>query len=709
MTAVARATSGWVSAHDPGWAALRRAARITLAACVGFFACRYGVDAPVAATYAVFGAIALGALSDVSGPPAARTRTYAAALPVGLALVAVGTAAARSTPAAVLGMLVVGFAVAYAGVGGPRVAGVANGLQLCYILPCFPPYDPGSLPARLAGLAVGIALMAAADRFVWPAPAPEAFAVRLARAAEAVAGYLAAVPAGTADAAAARVEATTGALRLGSLPVGDRPAGPGRRSRGLVHAAAELRTIVLRAQLVTAMRSRLTDVAARADTDALLVLVGDQVGRCAAALRGTGPDPKAGPLVEGVTRYLDGRAARVAELVGEVELPPVVRVGGLTAAVAESAHGLVAATRAAVGAPPDPTAPPSASAWYVDQPTPLLWWHRLRAHLTPRSVYFQNAVRLALGLAVARLAADVLDLSHGFWVLLATLSLMRTSLVASGLALVPAFLGTLGGALVAAGVLTLIGGDTTAYAAALPAVMVLAFFVGPLLGPAATQFGFTVVVAVLFAQLAPTSWRLAEARLVDVVVGGLVGALIGAAVWPRGGAGEVRRSAAAGLLLAADEIAATVRGLVGGVDRPAARRPAAFFPFTYAQYRSEPHRRSGRHDWLAMLSVLQRAASDAAALRDRYPEPDRLPWPAVAARLDTAADEVADAYRAVARAVRDRAADPPGRHLAERLDADPPRARFGDHPHDALRVLDAWGWLHGLSDDLGRAERAVVP
>ena len=99
-------------------------------------------------------------------------------------------------------------------------------------------------------------------------------------------------------------------------------------------------------------------------------------------------------------------------------------------------------------------------------------------------MYFQNAVRLALGLAAARLAADLLDLTHGFWVLLATLSLMRTSAIASGLALIPAFLGTLGGALVAAGVLAVIGDDTIVYAVVLPIAMVITFAAGPLLGPA---------------------------------------------------------------------------------------------------------------------------------------------------------------------------------------------------------------------------------
>jgi uncharacterized membrane protein YccC len=297
-------------------------------------------------------------------------------------------------------------------------------------------------------------------------------------------------------------------------------------------------------------------------------------------------------------------------------------------------------------------------------------------------------------------------------VLLATLTLMRTSLVASGLALVPAFLGTLGGAVVAAGVLLLIGDHTTVYAVVLPLAMVVAFLAGPLVGPAAGQFGFTIVVSVLFAQLAPTSWQVAEVRLTDVVVGGLVGAVIGAAVWPRGGGGEVRRSAAACLALTADEVVATVRELAGDAPLGAAsaptRRLIALFYFTYTQFRSEPGHQAAAHNWLNVLSVLQRASSDAQALRERYPEPDPLPWPAVAQRLNAAAEQIATAYRDAARSMREGSTEPPERNLNAQLDAEPPQAPFADDAHAALRVLDAWGWLHGLAEDLGRAESAAA-
>ena len=78
--------------------------------------------------------------------------------------------------------------------------------------------------------------------------------------------------------------------------------------------------------------------------------------------------------------------------------------------------------------------------WYSARSTPWLWFRRFRGHFTPRSVFFQNAVRLAVGLAAARLVAGLLDLSHGFWMLLATLTLMRTSVTAHALPSFPHFL-----------------------------------------------------------------------------------------------------------------------------------------------------------------------------------------------------------------------------------------------------------------------------
>ena len=713
-TAAPRGVGAWLRRRDPGFGASRKALRVTVAACVGFFGCRYGLGDTVAATNAVFGTIALGALSDVFGPPAVRTRVYLAALPVAGALVTLGTLLAAHTWTAVLGMLVVGFLVAFAGVGGPRLIGLANGMQLFYILPCFPPYAPETLPERLLGLAIGVGLLMLVDRLLLPAPAPPAFCTRIADTADIVARYLAQVRANPETEqleSRAQTRRAIEELRLTSVPVPQRPTGPGRRDRGLTQAAAAVRIIGARTAVLDELMHS-PDAPPAELTAALLGAVGASVADAAAALRGQGPPPVAGPLMAMIETYLRRRADWIAHRGDTTDLPDGLRAGVAALAIAESTRGLLAATRAAIGAGPDRTAEPPPSAWYVPVSTARLWWARLAGNLTPRSVYLQNAVRLALGLAAARAAVDVFVLSHGLWVLLATLTLMRTSLIASGAALLPAFGGTLLGAALAAGLLTAIGGHAGFYAVLLPVVMVLAFVGGAVFGPVFGQAGFTVVVAILFAQLAPATWQLAGDRILDVVAGGLVGAAIGAAVWPRGGGGEIRRIAEVALRAGADDLVTTVDA-IGGVRPCPAGKPrsdhlAMLFENTYGQYRSEP----GHHhdvDWLSVLGVVRRLSGDAQVLTTRHPEVDPLPWPAVAERIDGAARDVATGYRSVADALAARhRSDCGSAALVARLRAHPLTAQFAAEPHAAMRALDAWGWLQALAHDLDRVERAMT-
>jgi uncharacterized membrane protein YccC len=708
----------WLRRRDPRLAAVRRAARVTVASCTGFYSCLYLVGSPAMALYALFGTIAVGMLSDVDGTPAERTRALLGALPVGLALVALGTLLAFDVWAAAAGMLLVGFAVAYSTVGGPRIAGLANGLQLLYILPCFPPYAPGSLPERLVGLVIGVGLLAVADRVLWPAPTPQGFADRLAGAMESVYRYADAVVApGTRDLDGLRMAAhdAVEALRLDHVPRAERPVGPGVRDRSLGVAAIALQSITAR---LTGLASLLDDPdlgrQARDAVARLVTAVGAALETSVPALRRSGPAPALETLDAALAAFLDRRATILAtDDISRRHL----RAGAEAVMVAQSARSVVVATRAAVGmAEPEAVrqgrvAP--ATFAYLGYSPPERWWRRLRVHLTPRSVHFQNAVRLAIGLAVARVVAELPDISHGFWVMLATLTLMRTSLVASRAALRPAFVGVIVGAVIAGALLVVVGDRTEVYGWLLPTLMLVGFAAGPLLGPAAGQAGFTVVVATVFAQIAPSTWRLAETRMLDVILGGLIGALIGAAVWPRGGTGEVRRSAAAVLRAGAEDVVATARALTSTPTRHRTdlARLLALLDATHAQYRSEGSPASTGQDvnWLTVLGVGHRLVDDADLLRGRYPRPDPLPWPAVGTALTGTAAAVAHDLHVTATALATAAAPPAddsGR-LHARLSPHPPAAGYGRAPRDALRVVDVWGWLHGLADDLSRLHEAL--
>ncbi|MCW0213035.1 MAG: FUSC family protein [Pseudonocardia sp.] len=708
--------------RDPGWGILRRALRVSLAACVVFYLGRYVLDDRVVAVYAVFGVVALGALSDVSGPPRHRTRTMLGCLAAGLVLVTIGTLVAVSTATAVVGMLVVAFAVAFAGVGGPRFTGVANGVHLFFILPCFPPYAPDTLPARLLGLAMGVLALVLADRLVLPDPGPPGFRSRLREAAGAIGRHLDALLTGDERLPELRAAARgpVEGLRLSTLPLGERPAGPGARDRGLTHAADALRAVEGRILAITAAAG--DPPALPADVVSALSAVRRSLVEVCAALGGEGPPPDLAPVDAAIAEDAADRLRRLTAPDGVAALLPEapLRVAALEALYVQ--RTVVLAVRAATGAPEPPEAAedtgPGGPFWYVGASWWSLWRHRLGTHLTLRSVYLQNAVRLAIGLAAARWVAGGLELQNGFWVLLATLSLMRTSVTATRSALVPAFAGTLVGAVVAAGLLATAGPDSVVYAVVFPVFLVAALAGGPLLGPAVGQGLFTILVTVLFAQLSPASWSLAGVRILDVVVGGLVGILIGVAVWPRGGRSEVRRAAARCLAAGADHIQRVADALAG---RPRTRGPGAPTPVDerrllvlldagYAQYRSEPHpRREDPVDWLAVVGAAHRLIRGAAALRRRFADTEPLPWPPVTAGMRGAGHTAAEHYRvfaaALARDVLPAETVEDGRGTPAWVRTAAHECDRVDHPEAMLRVIDLWGWLSWLTDDLARVAR----
>ena len=66
-------------------------------------------------------------------------------------------------------------------------------------------------------------------------------------------------------------------------------------------------------------------------------------------------------------------------------------------------------------------------------------------HASVRSVWFVNSLRAAAALSAAVLVAEVSSVQHGFWVVLGTLSVLRTSASATGATALSALAGTVVG------------------------------------------------------------------------------------------------------------------------------------------------------------------------------------------------------------------------------------------------------------------------
>jgi len=151
-----------------------------------------------------------------------------------------------------------------------------------------------------------------------------------------------------------------------------------------------------------------------------------------------------------------------------------------------------------------------------------------------RSVWFVNSVRGAVALAAAVAVADLSSVQHGFWVVLGTLSVLRTNAASTGSTAVRALVGTAIGFVIGGALLLAIGSSSTALWVALPIAVFVAAYAPGTAPFAVGQAAFTVTVAVLFNLLVPVGWKVGVLRIEDVAIGCAVSVLVGSLFWPRG-------------------------------------------------------------------------------------------------------------------------------------------------------------------------------
>lgn len=685
---------------------VRRAVRVAVAASAGFYPLLYGAGLPVMALYALFAPIAVGLLSPVPGSGRRRVSVMLRALPPALVLATLGTLLAVQTWAAVVGMLAVGFVLAFAAVGGPRPAGVAPGLQLFYILACFPPYAPGALGQRLAGLTLGVLALAACELLL-PEPPAASYPERLARALDEAARG--AAPGGVPP---EKLREAGARLRLASVPPAERPAGAGRTDRALEQGGRAVRRLLDQLATLAETPPAGPDPASAA----LLDRVSELCTTCARFLRtGTGP-PVAGALEEAMRDFQAERVRLASGPPGERPPVEVLRRQSQVLALAESARMAEITTDIAVHGHPTEPAVPRRLFWYAELSKPRLWARRVTGNVTFRSVLFQNALRTALGLAAARAVAGSLDLSHGFWVLLAVLTLGRTTAGATWRAVRLAVAGNAAGALVAGALLIGLGPHTDAYAALLAPVMLVAFALGPLLGIAYAQGLFTLVVATAFAQIEPVTWRLSEARMIDVVTGSVIGLLCGLLAWPAGARREVHRAMAGLLRVCAELVPVTAQALLtpaggsraGPQALPDSSRAAGprtlpgvhrlrLAEAAYTQYRTEAPGEDTRTDWHAMLIAANHMLLGAHWLPRFGLRPEAgASAPAAAWARTTAEDLVAETDRIAS-------------ELTGGAPRPVPRWTAPDGPPPTPLSVDLEVWMTSLAHQLTRIDSSLAP
>ena len=490
------------------------------------------------ALFASFGSFATLVLVTFGGTTRDKVTAHIGLALTGSVLLIIGTAVNSSAIAGGLVTIPVAFAVFFAGVTGPNAASGVTGALLAYVLPAASPGTMSMVPDRLAGWWMA-SIAGTAAVLVLPNPQT---ADRLRGAVTALADTLAdeleAMLAGEATDQLLRrcVDAKNAVLGVFTATA-FRPTGLAIRDQALANAADLLEWLT---QLVA-------DTArARGDLESAASAERDLLRTAATTLRDAGrlfSGGRTAPDLEG----LEAQRIATLEWVRQVPLDSpgyedAARLSFHTHTIAMTILGIGADALTAAKLVDPEWIEEAEARWFAGAAQqPLGRGGQLSAyarvvthHATVRSVWFVSSARGALALAAAVAIADASSVQHGFWVVLGTLSVLRTSAAATGATALRGLLGTAIGFVVGAILLLAIGTSTAALWVTLPIAVLIAAYAPGTLPFAVGQAAFTVTVVVLFNLLNPVGWRIGELRILDVAIGCGVSLAVGVLFWPRG-------------------------------------------------------------------------------------------------------------------------------------------------------------------------------
>jgi uncharacterized membrane protein YccC len=523
-----------------------RALRTTLVMPTLFAITSQVVGNPQMATFAAFGSFATLLLVAFGGGWRDKLIAHAGLALAGSVLLTIGTLVSSSTLLAAIVTVPVAFVVFFGGVLGPNAASGAIGALLPYVLPAASPGTVSMIPDRLEGWLLASVVGTAAVLLLSP-PSP---GDKLKRAAEKLSrelvNELQAMLRG--DAGQEQLDACIAAklellAQFTATPY--RPTGLGASDQALANAVELLEWCTALVADSARERSDLSD--APADERELLEVAADVLRDAGTLLGGGDARPDLERLEE----------CRVRSIHRLRDQPEPSDAGFLEQAqISFHAHA-IAVTILAIGADSVVAAGVADPEWLAEQGT--RWFgastfdppptrrlseasqaagYALR-HASVRSVWFINSLRASVAIAAAVAIADLSSVQHGFWVVLGTLSVLRTNAGSTGSTALRALAGTLAGFVIGGALIVAIGTNTTVLWVALPIAVAVASYAPGTAPFAVGQAAFTVTIAILFNLLVPVGWKVGVVRIEDVAIGCAVSVAVGILFWPRGVASVV--------------------------------------------------------------------------------------------------------------------------------------------------------------------------
>ena len=534
-------------APDPGLANLRVAARVALAQPLVFaFALLVLRNAHIT-LFAAFAVFALLVLGNFGGRGLNRLTAFLVVTLVGGALVALATVASPVFWTAVLMTLLVAFCIEFAGAFGGYVTGSQAPLLLAVVLAASLPAPASAVPERVLGWLIGGCAATAAALVLWPRYERDVLRKAASVALRSLATLIGAARVHPSAVEEHHVAAeAVGRLRTAYSQTAYRPGGPTRRDRAL-------------AQLVTELERALYFAIAPAGAAAArnpCLEEGNQLASSVVSVFQSSAEVLKGGSIPDLHALEQARIAHRTAL--DAWAGDQLRSGASSDSVLEgldydhrlrvlSYLGLAIGANAAIVAGRDfdprglriPYGTPLQAGL---RPSLRRMSRTLVTHLSLTSPRMHTSLRAALGLALAVLVARLFGLDRAFWVVLGTMSVLRSNALATGRTTVEALAGTLLGFAVG-GLFTLLFAHNPAVLwAALPLAVFLAAYAPSAVSFVAGQAAFTVLMLVLFNLLTPVGWRVGLVRIEDLAVGSAIGVAAGTLLWPRGARSDFARS-----------------------------------------------------------------------------------------------------------------------------------------------------------------------
>ncbi|MFO1305017.1 MAG: FUSC family protein [Burkholderiales bacterium] len=697
---------------DPDRAILHRAVRVALVLPPLLWLGLHVLHDSQFALVASFGSFAALAMADFMGPSRSRLLAHVVLAVAGAFLVALGTALSNTLWSAVLVMLLVGVGVQFLMALGGQVALGNNAAVLAFVVAVMVPAAPDAIGSRLAGWLVAMACSAAVSSLLWPRHERRDLYAGIGEACLALASLVRRIGEGadgTRELAA--LHGAVSNVREIQRALGFRPLGPPERQRallGLVDGLAQASRFAHALGPGTVGRDD-RELAAAVATS-LAAISSAMAAYAAGKPSGTGQDIAQlvaarhahRIAVEAAAAGALARGGSGADVVGIlVDVFPVRALSYIALALAVDAL-VVGGHRMRVEddfALVEPAEPEGAWRRMIDT---------LRPHVALRSVWLHNSLRAGLALALSVLVAKSIDIGHAFWVVLATLSVLRSNVSTTGVTVVAAVAGTLAGFVLATLAILVLGPHPAWLWATLPFAVFLAAY-----APAAISFGagqamFALLVVELFNVMAPDGWQVGMARVEAVIVGALVALAASLIMWPHGASAALRIEIAGHVRSVTRFVHAALAALVGHADprgvealRAQAIEARHRADEAFASFIGERGAKRVSLDqwaWLARLPLVVRGAGEAAAAIGKSglgvadASPASAPFGDALALVSAALDDLADRL------------DDPGRGKDPALLASLAGIDFenagGSRRADLLRAIAAWVDAHRAGKDV---------